>query len=110
MKSPARRDTAAASPAARRWILGNGDNAGKFRVRDIIEFSEEFDGFEIFTSAELVGNPFTLLARIVEVNHRGHGVHAQAVNVKAVEPEQRIGGEKIGNFMPAKLKMSVPQS
>ena len=85
-------------------FLGNGDDAGKFRVRDVVEFFQKFDGLQIFPPAELVGNPFAFLARIIEVKHRGHGVHAQAVNVKAVEPEQRVGGEKIGHFVPAKIE------
>ena len=70
----------------------------------VIEFSEKFDGLQIFPPAELVGNPFARLARVIEVNHRGHGVHPQAVNVKAVEPEQRVGGEEIGNLVPAKIE------
>ena len=85
-------------------FLGNGDNAGIFRVRQMIEFFHKFDRLQMFAPAELVGNPFARLARIVEVKHRGHGVHPQAVNVKAVEPEKRVGDKEIGNLMPAKIE------
>jgi hypothetical protein len=85
-------------------FLGDGHHAGKFRVRDVVEFFQELDGLEVFAAAELVGNPLALLARVVEVKHRGDGVHAQAVHMKAFAPEQRVGDEKIGNLVPAKIK------
>ncbi len=82
-------------------FLGDGHDAGKFRVRDVVEFFQEFDGLQIFAAAKLVRDPFAFLARIIEVKHRGDGVHAQAVNVKTLAPEERVGDEKIGNFVPA---------
>src|SRR5438445_122019 len=38
-------------------FLGDGQHAGKFRVGDVVEFAEEFDGFQIFAAAILVRNP-----------------------------------------------------
>ena len=77
---------------------------GKLRVGDVIEFFQKLDGLEIFASAELVGNPFALLARVIEIKHGGHGVHAQAVNVKAVAPEQRVGDEEIAHLVAAVIE------
>ena len=42
---------------------------------------------QVFAAAVLVGNPFTLFARVVKVEHRGHGVDAEAVNVHVFQPE-----------------------
>ncbi len=39
--------------------------------------------------AEAVRNPFAFLARVIQIQHRGHGVHAQAVDMVFLEPEQR---------------------
>ena len=80
-------------------FLGDGHHAGKFRVRDVIEFLQKLDRLQIFAAAKLVRNPLAFLARIIEIKHRGDGVHAQAVNVKAFAPEQRVGDEKIGNLV-----------
>ena len=64
---------------------------GKFRVRDVVEFFQKFNRLEVFAPAELVGDPLARLARVIEVKHRGHGIHAQAVDVEPVAPEQRVG-------------------
>ena len=47
------------------------------------------------SAAVLVRDPLALLARVIEVEHRGHGIDPQPVDAVAVEPEQRIGEEKI---------------
>ena len=41
------------------------------------------------------------LARVVEVEHRRHGVDAQPVDVVAVEPAQRAGDEERAHLAPA---------
>ena len=52
----------------------------------------------IFASAEFVGNPFALLAGVIEVEHGGDRIHAQAVDVILVEPEHRARHQKAANF------------
>ena len=49
------------------------------------------DGVEIFAAAELIGDPFARSAGIVKIEHGGDGVHAEAVDVVFVEPEECIG-------------------
>src|SRR5688572_6020537 len=71
------------------------------RVDDVVEVAHELDGFEIFPAAELVGNPFALLARIIEVKHGRDGIDTEAVDVKAFAPEERVGGEEVTDFVPA---------
>ena len=43
---------------------------------------------------------------IVEIDHGGDSIHAQAVDVILLQPEQRIPMRK--SLRPEKLKMSVP--
>ena len=71
------------------------------RVDDVVEVAHELDGFEIFAAAELIGNPLAVLARVIQVKHRCDGIDAQAVDVKAFAPEERVGGEEIADFVPA---------
>ena len=56
---------------------------------------------EVLAAAVLVGDPLARLARVVEVEHRGDGVHPQAVDVVALEPEQRVGDQEVGDLAPA---------
>ena len=69
------------------------------RVQDFVQALEERDGGQIFAPAELVGNPFAGRARIVEIEHGGDGVHAQAVDVILVDPEKRVGDQEILHFV-----------
>src|SRR5205807_6561968 len=62
---------------------------------------QELNGLEVFAATVLIGNPLARLARIIEIEHRGDGVHAQAVNVEALAPEQGIGEQKIDDFVAA---------
>src|SRR5664280_1526488 len=59
----------------------------------------EFGGRENLAAAKLVGNPFARLARVVEVEHGGDGIHAQSIRVIAVEPENRVAQQKAAHLV-----------
>jgi hypothetical protein len=44
------------------------------------------------------------LTRVVEVEHRGHRIHAQPVDVILVEPEERVAGEEIPHLIAPEIK------
>ena len=85
----------------RRRFLRRRDRAGMLAVRQPVQLLQKADGVEVFVAAELVGNPLALVARVVEVQHRRHGVHAQAVDVILLEPEQRVRQQEIPDLVPA---------
>ena len=85
-------------------FLGNRHHPGKFRVGDVVELPQELDRLQVFAAAILVGDPFALFARVIQVKHRGHGIDPQPVDVKAVAPEERVGREEIADFMPAVIE------
>ena len=62
-------------------LLGDGHDAGMPLVADFVEALEKIDRLEILAAAVHVRDPLAGLARVVEVEHRGHGIHAQAVDV-----------------------------
>jgi hypothetical protein len=73
-------------------------------MHQMVEMLEKIHRFEILVAAVLVGHPFAGLARVVQVQHRSDRVHAQPVNVKAVAPEQRVGGQKIADLVAAVIE------
>ena len=87
-----------------RGLLGDRDDAGVVRVDRFVQLAQEGDRLEILVSAVPVGKPLSFPARIVEVEHRRHGVHAQSVHVIAIEPEQRVGDQVVGDFRPAEVE------
>ncbi len=70
-------------------------------MRDLVHALEEFDGVEIFAAAVLIGNPLAFLARIIEIQHGSDGIDAESVDVKLVQPEERVGDEEVLDFVAA---------
>ena len=75
----------------RRRLLGYCHNARMARVAGSIECLQELDCLKILPTSEAVRDPLPSLARVVEVKHGGHGIHAKTIDMVLVEPEERIG-------------------
>ena len=85
-------------------FLGDGEHAGEAAVHFGVHFAQEMDRLEILAPAILVGQPFARIARVVEVEHRGDGVDAQAVDVELVQPVQRVGDQKVAHLVAAEVE------
>jgi hypothetical protein len=70
-------------------------------VRQFVEAAQKVDGFQVLVAAVLVGNPLAGLARVIEIEHGGHRIHAQAVDVILLQPEQRVGNQERAHFVAA---------
>ena len=53
-----------------------------------IQVFQQRDGSDVFAPAELIGNPFSLLPAVIEIEHRGDGIHAQAVDMVSIQPKE----------------------
>ena len=51
-----------------------------------------------------VGNPLALFARVIEIEHGGDGVHAQAIGMILVEPEHGARHQKAADFGAAVIE------
>ena len=85
-------------------LLGDHLHVGMAAVNIRIHLLQEADGLQVLIAAVAVGNPFAGLARVVEVEHGGDRVHAQAVSVILVEPEQRAGEQEAAHLVAAEVK------
>ena len=70
---------------------------------DLVELLDEGDRLQVFVSAILIGNPLARLPRIVEVEHGGDGIHAQAVDMVLVQPEHRTGKQEGADFVAPEI-------
>ena len=84
-------------------FLGQGDGFRTLAANDLVHAFQESDGFEVFASAVLVGNPFTGLSAVVAVQHGGHRIHPQAVDAKALQPVQAIADQEIAHLGAAQV-------
>jgi len=73
-------------------------------VHHDVKVAQEFDCLQILAPAIAVGQPFVVLARIVEVEHRGHGIDANTVDVKFTQPVVCRGEQKAFYFAPAVIE------
>ena len=79
-------------------FLGHGHGARMLAIGQLVHPAHEVDRFQVLAPAELVGHPLARLARIVEVEHRGHRIDPEPVDMVAVEPEQRVGVQVVGDL------------
>ena len=59
-----------------------------------IHFSQEGHRLQVFAAAVFVGQPLTVFARIVQVEHGGDSIDANAIEVKLVQPVVRRGEQE----------------
>ncbi len=85
-------------------LLGDGLHVGMAAVHVRIQLLQEADGLQVFVAAVLVGNPLALGASVVEVEHGGDRVHAQAVGVILVEPEQPAGEQEAAHLVTPEVE------
>ncbi len=93
---------------ARHLRPGRGFLRRAGRLREVaeqfsVETAQEFDGLEIFTAAVLVGNPASRRPAVVKIQHGGNRIDAKPVDTIAVQPEQRVRQQKIGDFGAAEI-------
>ena len=69
-----------------------------------VQFTQEVDCRQVFPATELVGKPLAGLARIIKVQHRCHGIDAQAVEVKFGKPPVRRRKQEAADLVPAKVE------
>ena len=55
-------------------------------VERAVHLAQKGDRLDILLAAVLISYPLAVAARIIKIEHRGHGVDTQAVGVVAVEP------------------------
>jgi len=80
--------------AERRRLLSDHDDARHPLVQVAVDVLQEVDGLEVVVPAVDVRHPLAVLAVVVEVEHRGDGVHAQRVDVELGHPVQGVGDEE----------------
>ena len=68
-----------------------------------IEPAQERDGVDVLAPAIFVRHPAAGRAAVIEIEHRGDRIDAQAIDAVAVEPEQRVRQQEVGHFDAAEI-------
>ena len=83
-------------------LLGDGDHAGHLAVDGRVHLLQERHRLEVLPAAVDVGHP--VVAGVVQVQHRGDGVDAEAVDVELLGPVQGVGDEEVAHLGPAEVE------
>ncbi len=85
-------------------FLGDRQHARKVVEQDAVQVTEKFHAFEVLAPPVLVGQPFPRFAAVVPVNHRGHRIYPNAIDVILLKPEQGAADQKVFDFVAAQVK------
>ena len=87
-------------------FLGHHHHVGVVRLYGTVDLTDKRAGVQVLLGTVLVE---LLLARIVdakvEVQHAGHAVHANAVDVEVLEPVQHVGDQEGADLAAGKVKL-----
>ena len=70
----------------------------------VVQLAQESDSFKVLLAAVLIGLPFALLAVVVQIQHGGHGIHAQTIDVILLQPVQGTGDQEALHFAAAEVE------
>src|SRR6266404_1200138 len=68
-------------------------------VNQLVELLDEVYRLEVFAAAVFVRHPAALLARVVEIKHRGDRVDSHTVDVILLQPEQGVSEQIISDLV-----------
>ena len=88
----------------RRRLLGDDCDAGLARMEHLVQLPQERDGLEVLAAALLVRQPLARVARVVQVEHRGHGVHAQPVGVELAHPVEGVREQEVADLVAPEVE------
>ncbi|MCY1433438.1 hypothetical protein D9M71_494660 [compost metagenome] len=98
-----------ADPRPGGGLFGDDQRTRGLVGSDAVKVADEVDGFQVLAPAVTVGYPFASLARVVAVQHRGHRIDAQAVDVEMLQPVQRRSHHEAAHFIaPEVVDQRVP--
>ncbi len=89
------------TPSAMRSTLGNGLHLRITLIDNLVEPLQKVNGIEILLATVNIGNPFSLVPRIIQIEHGGYGVDPEPVDVVAVEPEQGTADQERSDLVAA---------
>ena len=67
----------------------------------LVEVAQELHGLQVLPPSIPIGYPLPLLAGVVQIEHRGHRVHAQPVHVVDVQPVEGAREQEGAHLVPS---------
>src|ERR1700690_1879150 len=91
-----------AGPSGR--LLGDRQHARMALGDGIVQMPQKFDRLDVFAAAVAIRDPLAGSARVIAIEERCDRIHAQAVDVIALNPVQRAREQEGMYFMASEVK------
>ncbi len=82
-------------------LLGHRRDAGVLPVHGRVHLLEERERLQVLPAAVPVRRPLAVLARVVQIQHRGDGVDPQPVGVELLAPVQGVRHQEVAHLAAA---------
>ena len=82
-------------------LLGHHDGGGVKGEGGGVHVPQKLHRLQIDISAVLIGPPLAAPAAIIQVEHGGHRVHPDAVDMELIQPVHHIGDQEGAHLIPA---------
>ena len=79
-------------------FLRNAEHAGITLFHDGIEMLDHLHGFQVLLAAIHIGNPFTVIFTIIQIQHACHRIHPDTIRMVFFHPEQSVGNQIVGHL------------
>ena len=73
-------------------------------MRHFVQLFQERNCFQILAPAKLVRHPLAFFAAVIEIEHRRDCIDAQPVEMKLIEPEQRVADQEIPHLVASEIE------
>ena len=80
------------------------DDPGDPFVDRRVGLLQQLNGLEVLAAPMDVRVPLPVLTGVVQVDHRGHGINSQAVNVELLEPVDRVGHQEVPHLRTTEVE------
>ncbi len=85
-------------------LFGDHEGAGGGFAHRCVQLLEKGHGLQVLAPAMHIRGPLPLAARVVPVEHGGHGIDPEAVQPVVLEPVEGAGNEKGAHRRPGKVE------
>ena len=85
-------------------FLGDGQGTGVRAQGEGVELPQELYGLQVLAAAVAIGRPLAGLARVIQVQHGGHRIHPQAIQVELLQPVVGAGQQEVLHLVAAVIE------
>ena len=82
-------------------LLRDGQRPSSPLLDHAVDVLQKFHGLQVLVAAIDIGYPLSIVLSVVEIQHRSHRIHADAIRMILFDPVQGVGDQIVTHFRPS---------